>query len=269
MVEPVTGVGIAAITAYLAKDGVQKLLGPTTEFLGSELQRHVERSYRNVGKVIEKSIKLLGKEIDKPGSVEPRLFKKILDEAAFAEDPVVQNYLSGILVSSREENPNDNAVPYLDLLSSLSAKQIYFHYFYYSEVRKHFYGKSDDFMNSQGRRNMAVFLPDSTLMNLFSVTDTEDSYEISEYCIQGLLKHSLLGDSYVFGSAEFLKSKFPKHTFSEYGMVVRPSMYGASLWLWAQGFRNTGVVEFLGPNVSDKYDSPIDPKIKTEPIITL
>ena len=40
MVDPATGVGIAAITAYLAKDGVQKLLGPSTEFLGNELKNH-------------------------------------------------------------------------------------------------------------------------------------------------------------------------------------------------------------------------------------
>ena len=56
MVDPATGIGVAAISAYLAKDGVQKLLGPTTEFLGNELRSHIEKSYRNIGNVVSKSI---------------------------------------------------------------------------------------------------------------------------------------------------------------------------------------------------------------------
>lgn len=34
MVEPVTTVGMGAIAAYLGKDGLQKLLGPTADYLG-------------------------------------------------------------------------------------------------------------------------------------------------------------------------------------------------------------------------------------------
>lgn len=38
MSEPITTVGLGAIAAYLGKDGLAKLLGPTAEYLGGELQ---------------------------------------------------------------------------------------------------------------------------------------------------------------------------------------------------------------------------------------
>ena len=36
--EPVTTIGIGAITAYLGKDGLTKILGPTADYLGGELK---------------------------------------------------------------------------------------------------------------------------------------------------------------------------------------------------------------------------------------
>jgi hypothetical protein len=42
MPEPITTVGLSAIAAYLGKDGLEKLLGPTAEYLGSGLRDLVQ-----------------------------------------------------------------------------------------------------------------------------------------------------------------------------------------------------------------------------------
>ena len=52
-------VGIGAIAAYLGKDGLQKILGPTADYLGGELKAFTQRRINNVGKIFSKR----GKEV--------------------------------------------------------------------------------------------------------------------------------------------------------------------------------------------------------------
>ena len=43
MPEPITTVGLGAIAAYLGKDGISKILGPTAEYVGGELQAFTKK----------------------------------------------------------------------------------------------------------------------------------------------------------------------------------------------------------------------------------
>ncbi|WP_312590261.1 hypothetical protein [Vibrio cholerae] len=57
MPEPLTTIGGAAIAAYLSKDGISKLLGPTADYLGGEMKSLVEKSQNNLVSVFKKAEK--------------------------------------------------------------------------------------------------------------------------------------------------------------------------------------------------------------------
>ena len=55
MAEPITTVGLGAIAAYLGKDGLAKILGPTADYLGGELQEFTKKRIDNIGKIFTRS----------------------------------------------------------------------------------------------------------------------------------------------------------------------------------------------------------------------
>ncbi|MDF4932282.1 hypothetical protein P3556_24170, partial [Vibrio parahaemolyticus] len=67
MAEPITTVGMGAIAAYLGKDGIAKLLGPTAEYLGGELREFTQKRVQNVGKIFSKAEEKLGDNINSNG----------------------------------------------------------------------------------------------------------------------------------------------------------------------------------------------------------
>ena len=78
--EPVTTTGLA-ITAYLAKDGIAKLLGPTAEYLGEGLKDLTRRRVESIGK--------MDNSRTPPGSVvrmPPEVRWDVMNEASYSED---------------------------------------------------------------------------------------------------------------------------------------------------------------------------------------
>lgn len=66
MPEPVTTVGLGAIAAYLGKDGLQKLLGPTADYLGQGLKEFTQKRAQTVGRIFENAASKLGKKMEAP-----------------------------------------------------------------------------------------------------------------------------------------------------------------------------------------------------------
>ena len=59
MPEPTT-LGLAALAAYLGKDGVAKILGPTADYLGDQLKVFTQKRIDNVGKIFSNAEKKAG-----------------------------------------------------------------------------------------------------------------------------------------------------------------------------------------------------------------
>ena len=91
-----TTVGLGAITAYLAKDGVSKLLGPTADYLGKGLRNLTQRRIESIGKMFSNASKKLGSQIEAPGQVPPRILKAVMNDASYCEDPLVLEYFGGV-----------------------------------------------------------------------------------------------------------------------------------------------------------------------------
>ena len=158
--EPVTTVGLSAIAAYLAKDGVAKLLGPTADYLGGGLRDITQRRFENIGKVLSNAYKKVGSQLEKPGQVPPRILKAVINEASYCEDPLVLEYFGGVLASSRTESGRDDrGVRLAKVVDNLSAYQIRTHYLLYSTIATLFPSSGKRFDTSDTRMQLQVFLP--------------------------------------------------------------------------------------------------------------
>ena len=96
--EPVTTIGLGAVAAYLAKDGIGKLLGPTADYLGDGLRDLLTRRRgESIGRIFSNASTKLGSQLDEPGQVPPRVLKTVLNEGSYCEDPVALEYFGGVL----------------------------------------------------------------------------------------------------------------------------------------------------------------------------
>ena len=122
---------VLASGATASKDLLIKLLGPTADYLGEGTKNKIQKSYDNINKIFNHSIKLLGPKIETEGEVNPRILKHILNEGAFCEDELASEYFGGVLASSRtNESKDDRGLSYLVVVSNMSTYQIKTHYIF-------------------------------------------------------------------------------------------------------------------------------------------
>jgi hypothetical protein len=75
-----------------------RALGPFADALGLELAKLPAAATRNIVRLGEAFRRKAG-EADDP-TVSPRLFRQIMDEATWADEEIVAEYLGGVLASS-------------------------------------------------------------------------------------------------------------------------------------------------------------------------
>ena len=234
MPEPITTVGIGAIAAYLGKDGLQKLLGPTADYLGGELQEFTKKRIENVGKIFSKAEEKLGENIETPGYVPPKVLKTIVNEASYCEDEVAVEYFGGILASSRTElGRDDRGARIAKILDGMSTYQIRSHYVIYSLIKKIF-SDSGYMYNQDDRHKMQLFIP----MHIYIASMQFDGKELQQF--GAILNHALFGlnnddliEGFQYGPQEHIKKHFSDASAD--GIVVAPSAFGAELYLWGYG----------------------------------
>lgn len=84
----------AAAVAYVTKDGIEKLLGPTFEYYGIGLKNTVEnfneKAKDNLNKIFQKSIVKKGERLKEKGVINPRILKEIVLDGSFCDTEIVQ-----------------------------------------------------------------------------------------------------------------------------------------------------------------------------------
>jgi hypothetical protein len=248
--DPGTGLAILGSAAGGAKV-VEKILGPTAEYLGGGLKAWTENRIKNVGRIFRKASEKLGSGIDAPGAVPPRVLKEVLDEGSFCDDELTAEYFGGILASGRTPNcRDDRAASYLRLTSELSTYQIRFHYIAYTVFRHLFVGSNLRPSFSEDLAKMETFLPYSGLGIAMDFTTKEPAQDIVLHCISGLRRHELL-DSLWWGGREHLNA-IGKERYGDAwlpvthgGIVVLPTLFGIDYYLWATGLGHVNFTQFL------------------------
>lgn len=254
MVEPITTIGVGAIAAYLGSDGVQKLLGPTAEYLGSGLKDFVERRVATIGRMFHVAEVKLGAQLDQPGQIPPKVLKEILDEGSFANDDLAVEYLGGILASSRTEaGRDDRGARIAKLVNRLSTYQLRTHYLLYISVRNAFAASGFN-MGMIDRPKMRMFIPFSGYSAAMDFSQAEQSeYEnLLAHIFFGLHTEGLIEDAFLIAPVEEIKKSLP--AAAEGGVIFQPSALGTELFMWALGQSGLGM-KIFDPSFAPAVDN--------------
>ena len=234
MSDPVTIVGLGAIAAYLGKDGLAKILGPTADYLGEGLRDFTQRRVENIGRIFQSAEKKLGKKANMDGAVPPRVLKIIVNDGSYFEDVVAVDYFGGVLASSKSEmGRDDRGASIAKLIDDLSTYQLRAHYLIYSSIRSLF-KEHGYFFRLDDRPKMGIFISSDSFAGAmdFSMHERERSETLVRHTFFGLDDKSLI-DQFLYGPKEKLTSVYKDAPSA--GIVCYPSAMGAELYLWAFG----------------------------------
>jgi hypothetical protein len=235
--EPGTGLAILGSALGGAKL-VEKMLGPTAEYIGGGLRNWTERRLQNVANIFTNAKEKLGDRIEEPGAIPPRVLKEVLDEGSYCDDPLTTEYFGGVLASSRSQvGRDDRGAHWSSLVARLSAYQVRSHFLIYRAVCDRFAGKDFQF-NMDDRPKLSILLPFSSYFRSmdFSQDEMNQVTSLLNHSFFGLHKEGLIG-TFLYGNGETLKKR-KGADFSppeEGGVWVTPSALGAELFLWAHG----------------------------------
>lgn len=235
--EPGTGLAILG-TALGGAKVIEKILGPTADYLGDGLRNWTERRVHNVAGIFTNTESKLGDRIDEPGSIPPRVLKEILDEGSYCDDSLTAEYFGGVLASSRTRvSRDDRGVYWTSLVARLSTYQIRSHFLIYRAIYDRF--RNTDFrFGPEDRRKLSILLPFPEYIRSMEFNQEEGSQFTSllEHVFHGLQKEGLI-ENFYFGPREFLKKNIGAalNPPGEGGIWVQPSNPGAELFLWSHG----------------------------------
>lgn len=241
MPEPITTVGLGAIAAYLGKDGLQKLLGPTADYLGGGLKEFTQKRVDNIGRIFKNADEKLGEKREVPGSIPPKILKTILNDGSFNDDDLAVEYFGGVLASSRTElGRDDRGARMAKLVDGLSTYQLRTHYLIYSTIKCLFKGKGYLF-NMDDRPNMEIVLPFEHYVEAmqFTLEEVDNIEPFLRHIFFGLVNEGLIENNFLYGAAQHLQKRVPSVDCS--GIICQPSALGAELFLWAVGAGNKGL----------------------------
>jgi hypothetical protein len=224
----------AALAAYLTKDALQKLLGPTADYLGQGLKDFTQRRAENIGRIFQNAEAKLGDRLESPGAIPPKVLKAIVDEGSFSNDELAIEYFGGVLASSRTEHGRDDrGARIAKTLDGLSTYQLRTHYLIYATIRALFRDRGLK-LNTEGRLKMQIFIPFSDYYSAmdFSPAERAQIKEMLSHIVFGLDRDGLI-DWERYGPQEYLSQSFA--WAKEGGIICVPSALGTELFLWAFG----------------------------------
>ena len=241
------GTGLAAfgVAAGSAKV-IEKILGPTSDYIGDNVRGWAERRIANVNNIFQKAEEKLGDKIEEEGTVPPKVLKEIFDEGSFCDDELGQEYFAGVLASSRTSvSRDDRGAAYAALTGRLTTYQIRGHYVLYRLFKQVYDGFPANFLTPNHINQVRIFVPYFSLLNAFDFSPGEKIDAIITHVFFGLDREKLIGDGFMYGNEEYMKGSFPEANGP--GFLIRPVVPGVELFLWAHGKGNTKVERFLTP----------------------
>lgn len=130
------GVLSASAAAAYGLKLLNDVVGPSVKAVGTVFGEFAEYRMRNWIPIGEHAKRMKKPDSSEKSAVHPRVVNKVIEDATWYDDPVMQAYAGGMLASSRSERGDDDrAVFYLDLLDRLPASAVRVHHALYSAIR--------------------------------------------------------------------------------------------------------------------------------------
>lgn len=259
MPEPITTVGLGAIAAYLGKDGIQKLLGPTADYLGDGLRDFTQKRVNNIGRIFQNAESKLGDKAEKEGSVPPKVLKTVINDGSYNDDTVAVEYFGGVLASSKADiGRDDRGARMAKLVDDMSTYQLRTHFLIYSSI-KHLFKDKGFVFNMDDRHKMEIFLPYPFYCQAMDFTQEEygKGDSLLRHTFFGLANDGLIENDFQYGSKDSMVKRAAKAEHG--GIVCHPSALGAELFLWAFGHGDKPL-NFI-------FDQAFSPVIEGLPVI--
>jgi hypothetical protein len=232
--DPSTGLTILGTAIGSAKI-VEKLLGPTADYIGKGLENWTKKRMQNVSRIISEAKDKLGDKINEPGEVSPKVLRIVLNEGSFCDDGLTQKYFGGVLASSRTSlSRDDRGAYFLNLVSNLSNYQIRSHYIFYTLFRKLYREPLGNLSQGHVRREMRIHLPLEVYAHAMDFSVEEDEFEIATHSLNGLMRELLIDNGWSLGLSENYV-KLGGTPDLPYGIIYATSITGIELYLWAMG----------------------------------
>lgn len=193
MTDPIIAGGTAIVAAYLSKDGIEKVLGPTAAYLGNNIKDFVEKRHRAFDEIFTRAKKRLGKRIENPGTVPARVLKEIINDATYSEDNVTLEYYAGVLASSRTPSGSDDrGARIAKLISNMSSYQLRGHYLLYRAFVETFRGDPQSLDAQDGRNSAAIMIDFDALHRGLGLEDNHFDITIWQHILFGLERDALI-----------------------------------------------------------------------------
>jgi hypothetical protein len=230
--DPITGIG-AGLAILGSKDILNKILGPTADYVGVELHGLIQKCNINLDNIFSIAHRKLGSRVEEEGAVSPRVLKHIIDEGRFIDEELTAEYYGGVLAASKTNKQNDDrAISLIKQLESMSSYQIRLHYITYYSVRMAF---KDSALNpgiDTDCRKMKLFFPFNELADAMELDNNLEGWNIIIHAVTGLFKQGLV-DFITYGPSEQISQHFRSSNAS--GFIITPILSGAELFLWGSG----------------------------------
>jgi hypothetical protein len=221
---------------------LEKLLGPTAEYLGQGMLTFAKRRSENIQRIFSNAGKKLGDRIESPGSVPPRVLAGVLNEGSYREDKLDVEYFGGVLASARTSiSRDDRAASNVALVSRLTTYQLRSHYILYRTIKRLFNGTNIAVSSPAGRLSLELLIPLSVYSTAMDFSEEEDNWSLLHHAMSGLGHEDLIEKQGTWNGGPIAYSIRPE---SE-DISVTPSVRGIELFLAAYGFGHFGVDRFL------------------------
>lgn len=256
------GTGLALLGSTIGSVKiVEKILGPTADYLGDSLKNWTEKRVKNVARIFEIARIRLGERVNEPGSVPPKILKGILDEGSFCDDSLSAEYFGGVLASSRTEvGRDDRGAVYIALLTKLSAYQIRTHFIFYLGLLSLY--RNLDLKIGSDKNKLVTFLSADSYQRAMEYNQSESRMggALFGHALSGLVKEDLLWRNvYAVGSDDYLKSIYSRYSkkITTAGFNYAPSELGSELFLWVHGISNKSYNDFFNLDFSINLETDI------------
>lgn len=196
---------LAAKTVDVAAKSVggvlDKLLGPTAEIMGQQLADRYTRRL-NAQRVITRAAERT--DLASEGAIPARVAVDLLEQAQWAENEFLAEYLSGVLASARTvDGTNDESISWTTLVGRLSSDQLALHWVLYSGFQKLVRDTDREHLWDWTRRQLIVDY--WTLLETLGWPLYEDELPRLMESAYGLRRENLLADL-THGDGEYLRT---------------------------------------------------------------
>ncbi len=256
MIDPGTGLTILGSAIGSAKV-VEKILGPTSEYIGEQLKEWTAKKVTNTANIFKNAEKKLGDKIKYEGKVPPKVLKGILEDGAWCEEELQVEYFGGVLASSRTGiSRDDRGAYFVSLISRLSTYQLRMHYLFYHSIKTQFNGEDININDGSKWSNLQMFISFDTFYNSmdFSEEEAKNWGDILSHSIWGLSKEELI-TGFSYGKEEYIKTKFSEAKTS--GIIFQPTKMGTELFMWAYGYGQESTNNFFKQSLVFSNDQNI------------